>query len=462
MRVRRYFIELFILLLSSLIIGNVYASDYSKAQADASAKKAYLLCNYESNNSKNEGVKIYFYPINKAFDSKRTWNEWEVFYKTKGDDYKTVGSLGNKSKGIFKNVFLNNRIYYNYQDKKSYFEESFEDKFVCPQYAFIDLDGNKELCFSDTTTGCSDKKFDRGSMNLISNKDSLFVQIDDYIEKQYKNIKSYATDDTKDGLNGYGAVLNSDATVERIKLNTLEYLVTNYFNNYSSSGTSSAICTVSQKVVKSSGTIKSSDYAVCLPKLVYNYVNNGGSKYTEEYEKGINELSKEVETAYKNGEITEEQYQEFSKNVDDIKSDAKVIFNGSGTNNSSSGDAFERVEADDFSHNCKDIARVLKLGGALLILIKVFLPLIIIVRTTFDMFSVVTKGNPDELKKNFSKMMTSIVAAILIFFIPSIVNAVFELSTSNISDSYKSADVNVCRACIFEPFSNDCESNINN
>ena len=188
-----------------------------------------------------------------------------------------------------------------------------------------------------------------------------------------------------------------------------------------------------------------------------------GARGTSEYWQGKKSNSMQgIKDSYLLGEITEEQYQEFSKNVDDIKSDAKVIFNGSGTNNSSSGDAFERVEADDFSHNCKDIARVLKLGGALLILIKVFLPLIIIVRTTFDMFSVVTKGNPDELKKNFSKMMTSIVAAILIFFIPSIVNAVFELSTSNISDSYKSADVNVCRACIFEPFSNDCESNINN
>jgi hypothetical protein len=109
---------------------------------------------------------------------------------------------------------------------------------------------------------------------------------------------------------------------------------------------------------------------------------------------------------------------------------------------------------DDLSTNCEDFAKTIRTGGVLLVIAKVMIPLIIIVKATLNLVSVVTKGDPGELKKQAQKVGTAIIAGIVIFFIPTIINTIF-----GFVDRYnngKTADSEICRVCIFEPFSDDC------
>ncbi len=113
---------------------------------------------------------------------------------------------------------------------------------------------------------------------------------------------------------------------------------------------------------------------------------------------------------------------------------------------------YDRV--DDFSGNCADFANVIRMGGYLLFIVKILIPLIIIVKGSMNFVAVVSDGKPETLKKNFQKILTSIIAGVIIFFIPTIISVIFGFVSrynANISDDSK-----VCAACVFEPFSNTC------
>lgn len=118
---------------------------------------------------------------------------------------------------------------------------------------------------------------------------------------------------------------------------------------------------------------------------------------------------------------------------------------------------FDPDRIDDMSSNCADFAPTIRIGGYLVLVVKIALPLIIIFKTTLNMLSLVTKGDSGELKKNFKKVMLSLIASAVIFFIPTILNVIFGFVSnynSNITEDSK-----ICSACIFEPFSDTCKNN---
>lgn len=113
----------------------------------------------------------------------------------------------------------------------------------------------------------------------------------------------------------------------------------------------------------------------------------------------------------------------------------------------------KRVD-DDFTTNCADFAKGLRIGGYLIYAVKILLPIIIIVKSSIDMLALVTSGSSSELNKQGKKMAWSLIAAIFIFFIPSLLDTIF-----GFIDSYndnKTDDSEICAACIFDPFSDDC------
>lgn len=116
--------------------------------------------------------------------------------------------------------------------------------------------------------------------------------------------------------------------------------------------------------------------------------------------------------------------------------------------------SFDPNKDDAFDSNCKDFANVIRIGGYLLFLAKVLIPLVIIVKASLSFVSVVTSGKPDDLKKKAQKVVTSLIAAIAIFFLPTIVYTVFGFIDS--FDKNMTEDSQVCRACIFEPFNTKC------
>lgn len=113
-------------------------------------------------------------------------------------------------------------------------------------------------------------------------------------------------------------------------------------------------------------------------------------------------------------------------------------------------------DIDDFSTNCQDFAKTIRIGGYLILLVKVLLPLIIIVKSSLNLISVVTNGQPEELKKKSNQMVTSLIAGIIIFFVPTIVYTIFGF-VSKYNDGI-TEDSKICVACVFEPFSTECNT----
>lgn len=109
---------------------------------------------------------------------------------------------------------------------------------------------------------------------------------------------------------------------------------------------------------------------------------------------------------------------------------------------------------DDFSTNCADFAHTLRIGGYLIFLVKIILPFIIMIKASMNMMTIVTNGDPGELKKQAKKVVTSLIASIIIFFLPTLLNTMFGF-ISNFS-SNRTEDSKICSACIFEPFSSTC------
>jgi len=108
----------------------------------------------------------------------------------------------------------------------------------------------------------------------------------------------------------------------------------------------------------------------------------------------------------------------------------------------------------DVSSFCQDakVARTLKFVGLLLFLAKIFVPALIIILGCLDFFKVMTAGKDDEIKKRLPILIKRFIAGVIIFFIPSVVNFLFNIVEENFDSRSPYSN---CRVCILDP--NSCE-----
>ncbi len=111
-------------------------------------------------------------------------------------------------------------------------------------------------------------------------------------------------------------------------------------------------------------------------------------------------------------------------------------------------------ELDDFSHNCADLAKTLRLAGYIVLLAKILIPLIIIVKSSINLITVITSGSPDEFKKKLISLAYSLAAAVIIFFVPTIVDVIFGFINSY--NTGYTEDAKICSACVFDPLGDLC------
>ena len=109
---------------------------------------------------------------------------------------------------------------------------------------------------------------------------------------------------------------------------------------------------------------------------------------------------------------------------------------------------------DMFDNNCRDFAPALRIGGRIIFIAKIILPLIIIVKSSLSLIHVVTKGDSGELKKQATKTGISLAAAVMVFLVPTFLNAIFSLVDN--AQEANNGDAAICRACVFDPGSNTC------
>lgn len=79
------------------------------------------------------------------------------------------------------------------------------------------------------------------------------------------------------------------------------------------------------------------------------------------------------------------------------------------------------------------VADLFGLLGLFITIFKIVIPILLIIFGMLDMGKAVTAGKDDEIKKSALTFLRRIVAAVLVFFIPSIVGLVMSLiNNSNV------------------------------
>ena len=91
---------------------------------------------------------------------------------------------------------------------------------------------------------------------------------------------------------------------------------------------------------------------------------------------------------------------------------------------------------------CSQTSDLLKLIGVAITIIKIVIPIILIVFGMLDMGKAVTAGKDDEIKKQAIIFLKRAIAAVLVFFVPTIVGLI--MTAANSSNANGANDYTQC------------------
>lgn len=106
---------------------------------------------------------------------------------------------------------------------------------------------------------------------------------------------------------------------------------------------------------------------------------------------------------------------------------------------------------------CKDTAEIWQLVGQFLLVFKIVIPIILIVLGMIDLGKAVISSDEKAISKSAKSLALRIVAAVVIFFIPTLIGAVFKLVGQFKTDEYQQ-DYEICKTCITKPNNQACSS----
>lgn len=112
---------------------------------------------------------------------------------------------------------------------------------------------------------------------------------------------------------------------------------------------------------------------------------------------------------------------------------------------------------------CTDSANIWQVVGYVLLVFKIVIPIILIILGMLDLGKAVVASKDDEIKKSMKSLMFRAIAAVAIFFIPTLIGIVLGL-VSNFSDKEVGVeeDYIVCRKCITNPRGSECSNKASN
>ena len=85
---------------------------------------------------------------------------------------------------------------------------------------------------------------------------------------------------------------------------------------------------------------------------------------------------------------------------------------------------------------------------------KILIPIVLIVLGSIDVGKAVIASKDDEIKKSAKTLVIRVIAGIIIFFIPTLLNLVVDLI--NGGDIYNGEDFGTCTHCVLEPTDPNC------
>ena len=105
---------------------------------------------------------------------------------------------------------------------------------------------------------------------------------------------------------------------------------------------------------------------------------------------------------------------------------------------------------------CTDTANVWQVVGWIMTVFKIIIPLLLIIFGMLDLGKAVTSSKEDEIKKSTMSLMRRAIAAVVIFFIPTLVSVIIGLVNDPAKGNYKP-----CAKCISNPMNDKCKSAAN-
>lgn len=114
----------------------------------------------------------------------------------------------------------------------------------------------------------------------------------------------------------------------------------------------------------------------------------------------------------------------------------------------------KKDEKLDLDHFCQGkIQGVFTALGWVFFVIKILVPVILIVFGTIDLSKAVIASKDDEIKKSVKTLLIRVVAGIIIFFLPTILNMI--VKTFNQNDVYNGTFMD-CTSCMLDPTQDAC------
>lgn len=108
---------------------------------------------------------------------------------------------------------------------------------------------------------------------------------------------------------------------------------------------------------------------------------------------------------------------------------------------------------EEFGGFCYNTANIWQVVGYIFMVAKIVIPILLIIWGMLDLGKAVVAAKDDEIKKATKSLAFRAVAAVIIFFIPTLINVVVGLISdfANVKD-----DWDVCRKCITNPKGGEC------
>ena len=94
---------------------------------------------------------------------------------------------------------------------------------------------------------------------------------------------------------------------------------------------------------------------------------------------------------------------------------------------------------------CSDTASIWGLLGYVVMVIKIVIPLLLIILGMIDLGKAVVASDDKAINKSVNTLIQRFVAAIIMFFVPTIVSAIFNATTNA---NMTRADMNKCVQCL--------------
>ncbi len=422
---KKYVLSAFTILMF-LINCNIVKAKYTSTNPNCEGDgTCILLCNYYNkvyvnelkNTNKEEIISIYY-----NFNNKKYSIEWRRNNVTEG---KNSGSLSDLFSKSGKNVYLEGEAKIS------------ENNFQCPQYGYIDygLYGGNELCFDNDNKSCTNNhndvntKFGKSYKLFISGGRNYDVvsQIDTYYNSSaYKDFKC---EEIIDYSTGKFKLTSTDIANDLWK---------DFDTNFLHGNTA--------------------------PNIISNLKNARSNQLLENIIKyRFPECRAEDQKAVAEGIITQEEAnkrEEMRNNIDidNVKSTIETGYNNylEGNINTPSGDPSlvqrpDNVEPMDICSQ-NGVKQVLHIAGYILFVAKLVIPLLLIIMGTIDVVNALKDPDDKTMKDSMSKFAKRIIAAVIIFFIPTIVNFGFSL----IDDATDFTNFSECGECIFRPTGGGC------